>query len=270
VRSFQKQKGLPVSGIVGPDTEKALLDARHPTHAAAPPAEPAQDQGEIYEFETLDLESPPSMPTLRQGSRGSAVADLQRRLAAAGFSPGVADGIFGSLTDAAVRSFQRSRGITVDGIVGSQTWSKLGIVVNGKPSGTPSSGPWGGSGLIRYGKGWGGSEGVADAAKAIAASMGVPVTSQKRDLADTIRVGSSTTSDHYTGNTTAFAVDFGVSGARGDQLAQAIATKYGIPQSLIGTFTRHTIQVGDRRYSLQLLWRVEGHYNHVHLGIRSA
>jgi putative peptidoglycan binding protein len=113
VRSFQKQKGLPVSGIVGPDTEKALLDAGRPADAAAPPAEPqpepAQDQGEFYEFETLDLESLASMPTLRQGSRGSPVADLQRRLAAVGFSPGAADGIFGSLTDAAVRSFQRAR-----------------------------------------------------------------------------------------------------------------------------------------------------------------
>jgi len=129
VRSFQKQRGLPASGIAGPDTEKALLDARHPAAAAAPPAEPqpepTQDQGEVYEFETLDLESPPSMPTLRQGSRGSAVTDLQRRLAAAGFSAGAADGIFGSLTDAAVRSFQRARGLGVDGIVGPQTWGQL-------------------------------------------------------------------------------------------------------------------------------------------------
>jgi len=271
VRSFQKQKGLPVSGIVGPDTEKALLDARHPADAAAPPDEPAQDQGEVYEFETLELESPQSMPTLRRGSRGPAVADLQRRLAAAGFSPGTADGIFGSLTDAAVKSFQRSRGITADGIVGSQTWGQF-YAQPGRGGTQPSSGTWGGSGSIRYGKGWGGSEGVADAAKAIAASMGVPVTSQKRNLADTLRVGSSTGSDHYTGNTTAFATDFGVSGslAVGDQLAKAIATKYSIPQSAIGTFYRYTIQVGDRRYSLQLLWRVEGHYDHVHLGIRSA
>ena len=125
VRSFQKQKGLPVSGIVGPDTEKALLDAQHPADNAAPPAEPAQDQDEIYEFETLYLESPPSMPELRQGLRGPAVADLQRRLAAAGFSPGAVDGDFGSLTYAAVKSFQRSRGITADGIVGAQTWDAL-------------------------------------------------------------------------------------------------------------------------------------------------
>lgn len=54
IRSFQKQKGLPVSGIVGPDTEKALLDA------AAPSTELEQGWSEVYEFETLELESPVS------------------------------------------------------------------------------------------------------------------------------------------------------------------------------------------------------------------
>ena len=269
LRGFQGRNNLPADGIAGPDTEQALRDAGRPADASAAPSEPGQDAGEVYDFETLALESPVSRPTLRQGSSGSAVTDLQRQLAAAGFSPGPADGIFGAQTGAAVKSFQRSRGITADGIVGSQTWGKLGIVP-GKPSATPSGGAWGGSGSVRYGKGWGGSEGVADAAKAIAASMNARVTSQKRDLADTIRVGSNTGSDHYTGNTTAFAVDFAASGSRGDELAAAIAAKYGIPQNVITTYTRTAIQVSDRRYSLQLLWRVEGHYDHVHLGIRSV
>lgn len=66
-----------------------------------------------------------SMPTLRIGARGEAVADLQRRLQAAGFSPGPVDGWFGPQTQAAVRSFQSSRGITVDGWVGPQTWGQL-------------------------------------------------------------------------------------------------------------------------------------------------
>jgi peptidoglycan hydrolase-like protein with peptidoglycan-binding domain len=36
-----------------------------------------------------------------------------------------ADGIWGPITDSAVRGFQRSHGLTVDGIVGPQTWSEL-------------------------------------------------------------------------------------------------------------------------------------------------
>jgi peptidoglycan hydrolase-like protein with peptidoglycan-binding domain len=86
---------------------------------------PELKNDELFEFETLELESPSSMPTLRIGSRGSAVIDVQRRLATAGFSAGPADGIFGSLTDSAVRSFQSARGLGADGIVGSQTWSAL-------------------------------------------------------------------------------------------------------------------------------------------------
>ncbi len=121
---------------------------------------------------------------------------------------------------------------------------------------------------VHAGRGWGGSEGVADAAKAIARDLGVPVTSTKRDAAATRRVGSSFGSDHYTGNTNAYAVDLGVSGARGDQLAREIAKKYGIPESNIGTYNRHIINVDGKRYSLQLLWKVQGHYDHVHLGIR--
>ena len=121
---------------------------------------------------------------------------------------------------------------------------------------------------VRAGKGWGGSEGVADNAKRIAGRMGIPITSQKRTLADTIRVGSSTSSDHYTGNTTAFAVDFGVAGSAGTTLARRIAKVYGIPTSNIGTFNFAYIRASGRTYRVQLLWQVSGHYDHVHLGIR--
>ncbi|WP_246137356.1 LysM peptidoglycan-binding domain-containing protein [Myxococcus llanfairpwllgwyngyllgogerychwyrndrobwllllantysiliogogogochensis] len=123
-------------------------------------------------------------------------------------------------------------------------------------------------GGIKAGKGWGGSEGVADAGKAIARTLGIPVTSEKRNAQQTQSAGSSTRSDHYTGNTNAYAVDFGVRGAKGDQLARQLAQKYGIPESNIGTFNKHTIEVDGKKYSVQLLWKVPDHYDHVHLGIR--
>lgn len=61
------------------------------------------------------------MTTLRLGSRGSQVADLQRRL---GIST---DGIFGTQTQAAVIAFQRKHALTPDGIVGAKTWAALGV-----------------------------------------------------------------------------------------------------------------------------------------------
>lgn len=72
-----------------------------------------------------------SGPLLRRGTRGEPVKALQRRLAELGIDPGPLDGIFGPRTEAAVRAFQRREGIEVDGIVGPQTWDRLGIEVEG-------------------------------------------------------------------------------------------------------------------------------------------
>ncbi len=197
---------------------------------------------------------------------------MQQTLAARGYNTGGADGVFGARTRSAVQAFQRDRGLSADGVVGNNTGRSLFNSTNTQfwdgrsdfQAGPSNGGPTG----VRPGGGWGGSQGVVDRAKAIARELGVPVTSEKRDLAATRRVGSSTGSDHYTGNTNAFATDFGVSGARGDQLARRIADAYGIPRSNIGTYNRHNITVDGQRYSVQLLWRVQGHFDHVHVGVR--
>lgn len=65
------------------------------------------------------------MRTLRQGSRGTDVRDLQLSLLRLGYNPGPADGIFGFKTKQAVIMFQRDNGLTADGIVGPLTWHVL-------------------------------------------------------------------------------------------------------------------------------------------------
>jgi peptidoglycan hydrolase-like protein with peptidoglycan-binding domain len=67
-------------------------------------------------------------PTFQQGSSGLDVRTIQYLLNARGASLMV-DGIFGPRTNAAVRSFQWSHGLAVDGIVGQHTWSSLLITV---------------------------------------------------------------------------------------------------------------------------------------------
>ncbi|MFM8528254.1 MAG: peptidoglycan-binding domain-containing protein, partial [Ilumatobacteraceae bacterium] len=63
--------------------------------------------------------------TVRAGSRGSLVRQLQRRLAALGY-PVKVDGSFGQATRRYVRDFQRKNGLTHDGVVGRRTWAALG------------------------------------------------------------------------------------------------------------------------------------------------
>ncbi|XQY90631.1 peptidoglycan-binding domain-containing protein [Metabacillus sp. HB246100] len=62
--------------------------------------------------------------TLREGSRGQYVKDLQNMLNKAGIKVSV-DGIYGSGTASAVKEFQKKNGLSQDGIAGKQTFTKL-------------------------------------------------------------------------------------------------------------------------------------------------
>ncbi len=94
VRTFQQNNGLSVDGIVGPNTWKTLLFL-------------------------------PPYPTLRQGNSGVYVTFLQQLLESNLIPVGGIDGIFGSRTLSAVRTFQENNGLSVDGIVGPNTWNAL-------------------------------------------------------------------------------------------------------------------------------------------------
>jgi len=61
---------------------------------------------------------------LRRGDRGNAVRDLSTRLGAAGGKVVTLD-VFDDMLEAAVRDFQKARGLRVDGICGTETWGAL-------------------------------------------------------------------------------------------------------------------------------------------------
>jgi peptidoglycan hydrolase-like protein with peptidoglycan-binding domain len=98
VTEFQEGAGLTVDGIVGPLTWNALPDGG-------------------------------PMPVLQRGSSGDVVSSLQTVLTngAPGewnTTPQGIDGDFGPNTEAAVKAFQTWGGVTSDGVVGDQTWSR--------------------------------------------------------------------------------------------------------------------------------------------------
>ncbi len=100
VKAFQKAAGLTQDGVVGPRTWAALEKA-----SSTP--------------------TPEERPILRLGAQGIYVVKLQERLIQLGYLPGPPDGIFGTVTDAAVRKFQKDAGLVADGVVGPQTWTAL-------------------------------------------------------------------------------------------------------------------------------------------------
>jgi N-acetylmuramoyl-L-alanine amidase len=109
VREFQRERGLRVDGICGPETWGALIESG---------------------FRLGDRLLYLARPMLR----GDDVAELQRRLNAMGFDAGREDGILGPETETALRQFQRNAGATADGVCGRATldaMSRVGTLAAG-------------------------------------------------------------------------------------------------------------------------------------------
>ena len=70
------------------------------------------------------------------GSSGEDVKNLQLKLNELGNYNLETDGVFGSKTQAAVKDYQQKNGLSVDGIVGNQTWSSLETKPSTKSAGT--------------------------------------------------------------------------------------------------------------------------------------
>ncbi|MGP4112886.1 peptidoglycan-binding protein [Streptomyces sp. 4N509B] len=84
------------------------------------PCENLRGEGRLYSGNSTTMTE-----LLGIQSAGPAVAEVQCLLLRHGIDPGPVDGLFGSLTEAAVIEFQREAGLTADGIVGPMTWEAL-------------------------------------------------------------------------------------------------------------------------------------------------
>ena len=76
----------------------------------------------------------------KRGMSGDMVAEIHTRLKNWGYYDGAVDGIFGSRTEKAVKYFQRTNNLAVDGQVGDKTLAALGITPTGSGGGGSSGG----------------------------------------------------------------------------------------------------------------------------------
>ena len=119
VKLFQRTNGLTADGIVGSATAAAL--------------------GMTLAGGTSSGGASTSSGVLKRGSSGADVKTMQQKLKNWGYYSGSVDGIFGSGTESAVKLFQRTNGLTADGIVGSATAAALGMTLTGGTSSGGSS-----------------------------------------------------------------------------------------------------------------------------------
>lgn len=121
VTQFQKIFNLTPDGIVGKATWYKIKQIYN---AVKRVSELYSEGITISEVERIFSE------VLKRGSRGNDVKAMQYFLAFVAYFndriPNIAvDGIFGPATEEAVKAFQREYGLTVDGIVGRNTWNRL-------------------------------------------------------------------------------------------------------------------------------------------------
>lgn len=103
VKAFQTDQGLSADGVVGSATYTKLKNAH------------------IMCFDAYSG----GWRVLANGMGGDDVAQLQIRLYRMGYLDSTCDGLFGADTEAALRAYQASKGLTADGIAGSATFAKL-------------------------------------------------------------------------------------------------------------------------------------------------
>ena len=123
IKAIRTKGGAPVFRWGG--DFRSVKDAMHFEVVASPRELASGVDWSKVEVRAPDPAEPSTWPVLQRGDRGPTVRVLQERLTSARFTCDPVDGIFGPDTERAVRAFQDSRCLDVDGRVGLQTWTAL-------------------------------------------------------------------------------------------------------------------------------------------------
>jgi mannosyl-glycoprotein endo-beta-N-acetylglucosaminidase len=123
IKAIRTKGGAPVFRWGGDFA--GVKDAMHFEVVASPHELSSGIDWSKAEVRAPNPSSPATWPVLQVGDRGPSVRVLQERLTDADCPCGPIDGIFGEGTEQAVRDFQSTRSLDVDGVVGLQTWTAL-------------------------------------------------------------------------------------------------------------------------------------------------
>jgi len=125
------------TGIFGPATREAVIRFQGANGLTADGIVNHSTMTTLFPSVQNNLSSNPITSVLSRGSRGEQVTKLQNRLIELGLLNARANGIFGPLTQAAVEGFQRTNGLTVNGILNRETANR----VFAQPEPTPPAQP---------------------------------------------------------------------------------------------------------------------------------
>ncbi|MBQ9253110.1 MAG: peptidoglycan-binding protein [Clostridia bacterium] len=123
LKAFQTDHGLEADGVAGKGTYAVLFAedtlAKDATPTPVPEVTPAPGD------EESGIPTEANYETLRKGTMSADVAMMQQTLIDLGYLTGEPDGNYGTATEKAVRAFQKTNGLSVDGTAGSETLSQL-------------------------------------------------------------------------------------------------------------------------------------------------
>jgi hypothetical protein len=224
-----------------------------------------------------------AVPLLRPGQTHDAVLRMKRalvrELVALGLRPvaelvAVDSKTYGPAAVNAVEKLQARKHLLVDGIVGKDTWHALGI---DEPVVDPGQAVNGGRVIVASTANLPGKPIQAitlNYVTKMAGLLGKPLTITTGTNHEKFTDNGSI-SDHFTGHAADIGMAAnggGIDSPVGDRIMEAALVLAGVPRDKAPAQARHgdLFTIRHEGMRIQCIWKVKGHHDHVHVGVRPA